>query len=83
MCHFLVQGETKAVDRETDWEGKLCGEARLHHQARAVLTGGAEAAARFPVSRADAVRPRVHQAGQRAGRFVLRLETLFPDENWR
>lgn len=69
-CLRSPQREAKAANREADWKGELCRETGLHHQTRAVLAGGSEAAARLPGSGTDAVRPRVHQAGQRTGGSV-------------
>ena len=62
-----VKREAEAADREAHREGELCGEAELHHQARAVLACRPKAPARLPLPGADAVRPRVHQAGQGPG----------------
>lgn len=66
----FLQGEAKAADWEAHWKRELCRETVLHQQTWAVLPGSPEATACLSISRADVVRPRVHQIGQRPRGFV-------------
>lgn len=75
MCRLRPpQRKAEAAHREAHWKGELCGKTGLHHQTRAVFSGSPEAAACLPIARADALRPRVHQAGEGAGGSVRRVQ---------